>query len=61
VPPDVVVGSLLVGENQAGQPIQAVVKEIKEKVVVLDFNHPLAGKTLIFDVKVLSVISPKSE
>lgn len=31
------------------------VYEIKEKTVVMDFNHPLAGKTLFFDVKVLDV------
>jgi FKBP-type peptidyl-prolyl cis-trans isomerase SlyD len=31
------------------------VKEIKAATVVLDFNHPLAGKTLHFDVTVLSI------
>ena len=31
------------------------VKEIKEKTVVMDLNHPLAGKTLVFDVKVIDV------
>jgi FKBP-type peptidyl-prolyl cis-trans isomerase SlyD len=35
-----------------------VVKEIKENTVVLDLNHPLAGKTLFFDVKVLGVEPP---
>ena len=29
--------------------------EIKEKTVVLDLNHPMAGKTLVFDVKVLDI------
>jgi FKBP-type peptidyl-prolyl cis-trans isomerase 2 len=31
------------------------VAEIKEDKVVLDFNHPLAGKTLTYDVTILSV------
>jgi FKBP-type peptidyl-prolyl cis-trans isomerase 2 len=34
------------------------VKEIREKTVIIDLNHPLAGKTLVFDVKVLSVEPP---
>ena len=34
------------------------VKEIKDKSVVLDLNHPLAGKTLVFDVRILSVDGP---
>ena len=31
------------------------IKEIREGTVLLDFNHPLAGQDLIFDVEVLSV------
>jgi FKBP-type peptidyl-prolyl cis-trans isomerase SlyD len=31
------------------------VTEIKDDTVILDFNHPLAGKTLHFDVKVLEI------
>jgi len=31
------------------------VAEIKEDTAVLDFNHPLAGKTLTYDVTILSV------
>ena len=32
-----------------------VVKEIGDEVVKMDFNHPMAGKTLNFDVEVISV------
>ena len=35
-----------------------MVKEVKEGTVVLDLNHPLAGKTLLIDVKVLEVDPP---
>ncbi len=33
----------------------AKIKEIKEDLVSLDFNHPLAGKTLIFEVEIVDV------
>lgn len=35
--------------------VPAVVWEVKEETIVLNFNHPLAGKTLQFDVKIVSV------
>jgi FKBP-type peptidyl-prolyl cis-trans isomerase 2 len=58
VPPGVSVGSELTGRapNGATRPVR--VKEIKDDTVVLDLNHPLAGKTLNFDVKILSVDGP---
>ena len=33
------------------------VHEVKEKTVVVDFNNPLAGKILNFDVKVMEIQS----
>ena len=36
-------------------PMNVKVVEIKEDVVVLDANHPLAGKNLIFDFEVVEV------
>ncbi len=59
VPPEALkVGAQLQGRSQTGQPFPARVKEVKEKTVVLDMNHPLAGKTLHFDVKILGVERP---
>jgi FKBP-type peptidyl-prolyl cis-trans isomerase 2 len=49
------VGAILTGQGPQGQPIRARVHQIKEKTVVLDFNHPMAGKTLTFEVKVLDI------
>jgi len=49
------VGAKLTGQGPQGQPIFAQVTEVKDTTVVLDMNHPLAGKKLIFDVKVLKV------
>ena len=41
-----------------GEELLIHVSEVKDDTVVLDFNHPLAGKTLHFDVKVVD-IEPK--
>jgi FKBP-type peptidyl-prolyl cis-trans isomerase 2 len=49
------VGKQLVGKGPHGQMRRFKVKEVKEKTIVLDFNHPLAGQTLVFMVKVLKV------
>ena len=37
------------------------VKEIKEESVLVDFNHPLAGKDLVFDVEVAEVRDATNE
>ena len=49
------VGAVIQGQNPDGQVIIARVVEIREDTVLLDYNHPLAGKTLFFDVKILDV------
>ncbi len=56
IPPDArKVGASLVGEDDAGHVTQVAVVAVDEAHVVLDLNHPLAGKNLHFDVKVLEV------
>ena len=45
----------LVGASANGHTFRAKIAEINDTEVVLDFNHPLAGKELHFDVKIVSV------
>lgn len=49
------VGAVLTARSQDGMPIRMRVHDIKDKVVLVDFNHPLAGKTLTFKVKVTEI------
>jgi FKBP-type peptidyl-prolyl cis-trans isomerase SlyD len=46
------VGATLMTKAADGRSLPMRIQEIREKTVVVDFNHPLAGKTLNFDVKV---------
>jgi FKBP-type peptidyl-prolyl cis-trans isomerase SlyD len=55
VPKDVQVGTRLHGKDTAGRDVRPIVTEIKDNTVLLDFNHPLAGKTLFFDLRVLNI------
>jgi FKBP-type peptidyl-prolyl cis-trans isomerase SlyD len=49
------VGSMVPLTTPNGDLIGAPVSEIKERSIVVNLNHPMAGKTLIWDVKVLDV------
>jgi len=55
VPKDIRVGTRLHGKDKAGHDVQPIVIEVKDDTVLLDFNHPLAGKTLFFDLKVVNI------
>ena len=48
-------GQQLAMTTPDGQRVPVLVSEVKDESVILDFNHPLAGKDLSFDVKVVSV------
>lgn len=49
------VGMILKGVNPDGKNFRAKINEVKDASVVLDLNHPLAGKTLNFQVKVTDI------
>ena len=51
---EVQVGMQLAAQGPQG-PIPVVIAEIKEESVVVDFNHPLAGKTLTFEVEIMDL------
>ena len=44
-------------QNQYGQPIPVVVLEVKDDVIIMDANHSLAGKDLIFEVGLVEIVS----
>lgn len=52
---DLQVGMELFGEGEDGQTVRVIVKEIKDDSVVIDYNHPYAGKDLLFSLDILSV------
>jgi FKBP-type peptidyl-prolyl cis-trans isomerase SlyD len=49
------VGTALSARGEEGENHVIHVREVKKETVIVDFNHPLAGKTLNFDVKVLDI------
>lgn len=48
-------GGRLILKGPDNQTIPAVVSEVNKDVVVIDLNHPLAGKELTFKIKVVGV------
>ena len=53
IPAEVEIGSELEIPLDDGQTMQAVVVDIISDMVKIDMNHPLAGKTLIFKIKIV--------
>ena len=49
------VGSQVPMSDNQGNRMMGIVKEVGDETVKMDFNHPMAGKTLNFDVEVVSV------
>ena len=49
------IGRMIPMLNSAGQVVQGRIAGIQEDTVTMDFNHPMAGKTLHFTGKVESV------
>jgi FKBP-type peptidyl-prolyl cis-trans isomerase SlyD len=60
LPPEALkVGTMLMAQGPRGQGIPVRVHEIKDTTVIMDFNHPMAGKTLSFDVKIYEIKTPE--
>lgn len=48
-------GLLVIFQDAAGGEMPGVVKTVHDNTVDVDFNHPLAGKTITFEVEIISV------
>ena len=53
--PELQIGMPLQMQTETGQPVQVTIKEVKEDSVLLDANHPLAGKDLVFDIELVEI------
>jgi len=53
---EIEVGMPLGMSDQNGQQFQVTIVEIKEEVVMLDANHPLAGQDLVFDLELVEIV-----
>jgi FKBP-type peptidyl-prolyl cis-trans isomerase SlyD len=42
----------LYGQGEDGGTVQVTVKEVGDENVIIDFNHPLAGKDLMFTISI---------
>lgn len=49
------VGFVVEGESEDGRPLMARIDKIEEEHITLDFNHPLAGKTLNFEIELVNI------
>jgi len=58
---DLKVGLSYVASNPDGVQMPFVITEIEGDSVTIDFNHPLAGKNLSFDVELLDVRDATAE
>ena len=50
------VGQQFQAETPDGQPLFLVVKDVNEEGIVMDANHPMAGKDLNFDLELMEIL-----
>ncbi|MEO6362645.1 MAG: FKBP-type peptidyl-prolyl cis-trans isomerase [Caldimonas sp.] len=53
---DYAVGDVVRFPAPDGQAIAGVVQQVESEAVVFDFNHPLAGRPVTFDVKLIGIL-----
>jgi peptidylprolyl isomerase len=54
-------GMMLIMQAPTGQQVPAKIVEVNDKTVKIDINHPLAGKALTFEIKVVGVNDPEDK
>jgi peptidylprolyl isomerase len=54
------VGEVIAFRTPVGEQLPAMVKDADSETVTVDFNHPLAGKSLTFEVEVAEVNDQRS-
>ena len=53
-------GEVVQGNSPAGQPMIGTINEVQDETVVVDFNHPMAGKELNFEIELVEIHGDES-
>jgi FKBP-type peptidyl-prolyl cis-trans isomerase SlpA len=48
-------GTVIEFETPSGEKIPGTIEVVKDNEIIVDFNHPLAGHTIVFDVEILDI------
>lgn len=54
-------GMSLYGTGEQGETVQVLVKSFNDEEVTIDYNHPMAGRSLMFSVTILSLRDASEE
>lgn len=56
-PPDMTLieGATIMGQNELGQQMMGKIVSLSDSTATIDFNHPLAGKNLNFEIELVSI------
>ena len=57
LPEGVCVGAMLQGMTESGQPLAGAVIGLEGDTATIDFNHPLAGEDLTFELELVEIVS----
>jgi len=53
------IGTVLAFSTPSGEEVPGIIKEVRGDEVVVDFNHPLAGHDVIFEVEIVDIAPPE--
>ena len=58
---ELIVGELISVPTQDGKVYPAFIEEVTEELVTLNFNHPMAGRNLNFEIELIEIIQDKQD
>jgi len=53
------IGIVLAFSTPSGEEVPGMIKEVRDDEVIVDFNHPLAGHDVIFEVEIVDIAPPE--
>ena len=51
------IGTIVTFAQPDGNELPGIIREVIGESVVVDFNHPLAGQTLTFDIEIVEILN----